>query len=235
VLIYDYDTWWEYPRVYASLDTWTRVSYLTLGEADTSGNFQNWLATPVQARMPFNITTDDRRITGAGGPTTNGTDFWYLATNAFNAARGSYFFSWYRHMRYEHLFPSYAGPAPAMLKAEMDLLRAEAALYANDRATAVPLINTTRVGRGQLAPVTADMSVDQLRAAMQYGKRIELMKVSFGNHYLDPRGWGRLVTGTPIHMPIPALELETLGREVYTFGGALGGAATCAHPHCMVP
>jgi hypothetical protein len=108
---------------------------------------------------------------------------------------------------------------------EMDLLKAEAHLRLDQRDAAVPLINATRVTRGQLPAAVATESVDALMAKLQYEKRIELFVVSFGNHYFDGRGWGRLVTGTPIHMPIPARELETLSLPLYTFGGGAGGAA----------
>jgi hypothetical protein len=225
VLEYDGDTWWEYAKNYAANQTWQRASYYTIGETDQSGAFQTWLNTPAAERQPFDVVTDDRRITGAGGPTTDGTDFSYEGPSAFRADRGTYFFSNYMHNVYSYLWPSFAGAAPMMKVTEMDLLKAEAHLRLNQRDAAVPLINATRVTRGQLPAAVVTESVDALMAKLQYEKRIELFVVSFGNHYLDARGWGRLLTGTPIHMPIPARELETLSLPLYTFGGGAGGAA----------
>ena len=36
-----------------------------------------------------------------------------------------------------------------------------------------------------------------------------------------PAGWGggRIQPGTPRHWPVPASELEVLGKAVYTYGG----------------
>ena len=225
VLQYDGDNWWEYAKNYAANQTWHRASYFTIGEADTSGAYQAWLNTPASDRQPFNIMTADRRVTGPGGPTTDGTDFAYRGPAAFLAARGTYFFSFYMHNVYSYLWPSFAGPAPMMKVTEMDLLKAEAHLRLGQPASAVPLINATRVTRGQLPPALATEPIDDLMQKMQYEKRIELFVVSFGNHYFDARGWGRLVPGTPLHMPIPARELETLQLPLYTFGGNAGGAA----------
>ncbi|CAN5689572.1 hypothetical protein BH23GEM10_BH23GEM10_02110 [soil metagenome] len=129
------------------------------------------------------------------------------------------------HSRFSFLWPTFAGEVPLMRAEEMDLLKAEAHLRMGQKEQAVALINRTRVANGELAPVTAAMTVDQLMAAMQYEKRIELFVVASGGHYYDARGWGRLVQGTWLHFPIPARELETLGRPIYTFGGNAGGAA----------
>lgn len=225
VVTYDGDTWWEYIKNYSGNRTWMRASYFTIGEADKSGAYQTWLATPPQERQPFDIVTDDRRITGAAGPTAAGKYFQNRGPSAFRADRGTYFFSNYMHSRFLYLWPTFAGEIPLMRAEEMDLLKAEAHLRQGQKEPAVALINKTRVANGELAPVTAAMTVDQLMAAMQYEKRIELFVVSSGGHYFDARGWGRLVQGTWLHFPIPARELETLGRPIYTFGGNAGGAA----------
>lgn len=225
VLEYDGDTWWEYAKNYAANQTWQRASYYTIGETDESGAYQTWLNTPAADRQPFDIVTDDRRITGPDGPTDDGTDFAHVGPAAFRADRGTYFFSNYMHSRFSYLWPSFAGAAPMMEVEEMDLLKAEAYLRMGQAAAAVPLINNTRVTRGQLPPALATESTDELMRKMQYEKRIELFVVSFGNHFFDARGWGRLLPGTPLHLPVPARELETLSLPLYTFGGSAGGAA----------
>ena len=42
---------------------------------------------------------------------------------------------------------------------------------------------------------------------------------SGGLAYFDARGWGTLLKGTPLHFPVPALELNALPMPIYTFGG----------------
>ena len=37
--------------------------------------------------------------------------------------------------------------------------------------------------------------------------------------YLDRRGSGTLTTGTFYQFPVPGRELQSLGMEIYTFGG----------------
>jgi hypothetical protein len=216
---------------------WTRADYRTIGPADQSGNYQRWLATPVADRQPFNITTPDRRITGAS-PTTDGTDFYFRSTQNFAADRGSYHFSNYGHKRYLTIRNTQIGFVPLMNTLEMDLLKAEAYIRLNQPAQAVPLINKTRVARGQLpevtvagvsgatcVPRTATGACGNLMDALIYEKRLEAFGLAAGLAYFDARGWGYLLPGTLLHFPVPARELETLGLVAYTFGGVGGSAA----------
>ena len=55
---------------------------------------------------------------------------------------------------------------------------------------------------------------------------INQFKTAGGLAYFDDRGWGDLVTDTPIHFPIPAKALEILFEANYTFGG--GGDASAS-------
>lgn len=233
IISLDGDTWWDGVKQYAANPTWQRASYFTIGEMDTSGAYETWINTPAAQRLPFDIQTPDRRVTGADGPRTAGKYFGYKGAVAFQAARGTYFFSSYMHTRYGDaalgtgLWPNWTGDIPYMTLIEMDLIRAEAYLrgHGGSKQAAVDLINKSRVGNGEMPPVTADMSDAALMAAMQYEKRIEMFSMASGSHYFDARGWGRLVTGTPLNLPMPALELETLGFPIYTFGGPAGGGA----------
>jgi hypothetical protein len=121
---------------------------------------------------------------------------------------------------------------------EMKFIKAEA-LYRLGRLTEVlPLINPTRVAAG-LKPVTVDGpppgrdcvprkddgSCGNLFDAIQYEKRIELFPTEALPSFADARGWGKLITGTPIHFPVHGRELETLGLPIYTFGGGGPGSA----------
>jgi hypothetical protein len=213
--------------------TWTRADYKTIGITDKTGAYQNWLNTPVSQRNHFMMNTDDRRIVGAGGGNTNGTDFKYSATSPFQDVRGTYHHSRYFHARYEyHVLQGATGPMTCILVAEMDLLRAEGLWRTGgSKATIAELINKTRVGRGQLAPVTADMSNDDLFKWLKYEKLIETFSMASATTWSDRRGWGELVSGSILHFPVPGRELEILRQEIYTFGGVGGqGAAPKLSP-----
>ena len=211
---------------------WIRADYRTVGPADISGGYQQWLATPVDDRQPFDITTPDRRVTGAT-PTSDGTDFYYRLPQDFRADRGTYHFSRYGHKRYANIRLTQIGFVPLMSITEMDLYKAEAYIRLNQPDAAATLINKTRVARGKLPPVTATGTAGadcvprtttgtcgDLMDALMYEKRIEAFAVASGGAFFDARGWGILVPGTQLHFPVPARELETLGLLNYTFGGS---------------
>lgn len=213
-------------------ETWFRLDYRLIGPADISGNYQEWLATPVADRQPFDITTPDRRITGET-PDSDGTDIYYQAPQNLRADRGTYHFSHYGHKRYRSIQETQIGFNPLMTVTEMDLVKAEAYLRLGQPELAAALINKTRTTRGQLPPVTANGVTPAadcvprteagecggLMDALMYEKRLEGIAVAAGQAYFDARGWGMLIPGTPYHLPIPAVELETLQLPNYTFGG----------------
>ncbi len=106
----------------------------------------------------------------------------------------------------------------------------------------MPLINRTRVARGGLPPATVDGVIGQadcvpkkildpsgacadLMNTLMYEKRVETYALGAGVAFWDARGWGLLPTGTVLHLPIPARELETLQLPLYTFGGGGEGSA----------
>ncbi len=225
-------------------ETWTRADYRTIGPADESGGFQAWEATPLQDRLVFDIFTSDRRIVGSDvDPSVDGKDFEYQGTNGpFPPSRGTYHYSSHNHKRYQDYRESgRIGPMPVMLVAEMDMLRAEALLRTGGSTDDVAaLINNTRVERGELNPATGDddagthedaqshLDTASLWAKLKHEKRIETFHTAGGLSYFDDRGWGDLVTNTPIHFPIPAKALELLFEANYTFGGGGDGSASKA-------
>ena len=227
--------WWFGLHLNGMHDLWVRTDYKCIGPADTSGNYQAWLDTPVADRMPFMIETPDRRVTGDSAH-IDGTDFAYYGQPYHRPDRGTYHFSYYHSYRYfDHLANDGLTPMMEIMLAEMDLLKAEALLRtANDGASAVELINKTRVSRGQLPPATAGnigSSTDEramngsVWAMLKYEKGIECFAAGVGVAFWDRRGWGDLISGTALHFPIPAQEIETLQMETYTFGGDKGGTA----------
>ena len=226
--------------------TWSRMDYRTIGAADEGDGYDNWLATPLEERLVFDIISSDRRIIGSpDDPTVNGKYTEYQGNNGpFPAARGTYHYSSHNHRRWQEYNTAGAnGPMPYMLLTEMEMLHAEALLRTGgDLQLVADLINNTRVPNGELNPATAADPVGSstdahshldgasLWAKMKYEKRIETFQTSAGLAYFDDRGWGDLVSGTPFHFPIPGAELETLGLDNYTFGGVGGpGAAAKAN------
>lgn len=220
-----------------------RPAYWTLGPADSANGFINWVNTPVANRRAFQIRTKDRRIQGAGGPATPGTYVGYNENDIFTSARGTYRFSHYFFRRYGTGNSWFEGPQPAMLIAEMDLLKAEALIRLNRAAEAVPLINKTRQANGQLPAVTIAGPPDEpgcvprklngtcgsLWDALRYEKRMEGLGVSGVIAFFDARGWQTLVENSILQLPVPGAELETLRMQNYTFGGP-GGVSSAPPP-----
>lgn len=210
--------------------TWARGDYKTIGWLDTSGRFATWLATPVAQRNEFLLDTPDRRIIGAGGNKTDGTDFKYMGPSRFPSARGTYHYSFYGGSRFANYAAS-NGTAPArwMTTVEMQLIKAEGLLRTGGSTQAVAdIINATRVTRGQLPAATAADA--NLMDKLIYEKRIEGYLLCSGCAYFDRRGYGPRVPtgpafhqgpveGTPTHFAPPGLELNVLQKPLYTYGG----------------
>jgi hypothetical protein len=220
-----------------------RPAYWTIGPADSTNGFVNWVNTPVANRVAFQLRTKDRRIQGAGGPATPGTYVGYNQNDIFAASRGTYRFSHYFFRRYGTGNTWFEGPQPAMLVSEMDLLKAEALIRLGRAAEALPLINKTRIANGQLPAVTIDGPPDQpgcvprklngqcgsLWDALRYEKRMEGLGVSGVIAFFDARGWQTLPENSIQQLPVPGSELATLLQANYTFGGP-GGESSAPAP-----
>jgi len=233
--------WSEGIKRYIQRYDWFRTDNSIVGPSDISGAYQAWLSTPVADRRDFDINSLDKRVQGdAVGE--DGTDFRYRFTQNHREDRGTYHFSRYHWIRLYYIRQTGDGWDPILPKAEMDLLKAEAYIRLGQPAQAVPLINASRVARGGLPPATVDGVKGQadcvpkmihdpsgacadLWNTLMYEKRIETYDLGAGVAFWDARGWGILVSGTPLHMPIPAQELETLQLPIYTFGGGGEGSA----------
>jgi hypothetical protein len=220
-----------------------RPSYATLGPADSTQGYVNYLNTPLTSRVAFQITTKDRRIQSAAGPGSAGTYMAYNASNIFAISRGSWRFSWYSFKRYGTGSSWYTAPQPTVTVTEMNLLKAEALIRLNRAAEALPLINATRVANGQLPAVTIDGPPDEagcvprkasgacgsLWDALRYEKRIELLGVDGTTAFFDARGWQTLPQDSFVQLPIPGRELAVLVRPLYTYGGP-GGQSSAPAP-----
>lgn len=221
--------WWGFQT---DNTTWARADYKTIGRTDTSGEFDAWLATPLDNRTEFELLVPDERITPLGEPQGIGLDFGYHGASRFLTSRGTYHFSFYIGNRHEQYAAGGGfGPIMYMTVVEMQLAKAEALLRNSGPSQAVAdIINATRVERGGLPPAQADESEEELMDKLTYEKRIENYGVCSGCAFFDRRGLGPLaptgpdfhhghVEGTPLHFPVPGRVLEDLGLPIYTFGG----------------
>ena len=79
-------------------------------------------------------------------------------------------------------------------------------------------------------PSGATLSCGTIMEAMKWEKRIEGIQTGFASWFLDSRGWGDLVEGTPTHWAVPYQDLQARGRPasaMYSTGGAgLGNPGT---------
>lgn len=242
--------WWDRKKLHsASVTGWARLDNRTVGPADVSGSWENWLAQPLNLRYPFEVLTPDSRITQPMEPRTNGKYITFMGNSPFPASRGIYHFCHYIDHRYAHLpAANYVGFYEDFTQKEVDFLRAEALYRTGDRGGAMAIVNRYRAngdlppfnteqnpaGSETCVPQMPDGSCGDLWEALKYEKRIECFHTSFGMEFFDDRGWGDLVEGTYVHLPIPGEELLLLMMEIYTFGGpedetaSLGGGVTPA-------
>jgi len=207
----------------ASNDTfWCRIDQRIVSLISTNG-LQNVATQPM--RWP------DAGLTALTGITDNrfNTD-WVFGSPEFIPSRGLYVFSNYFTNRYTATVDLDVGPCRMALKAENDLLLAEATIRTGGAgATAAALINNTRTTRGGLPALTG--AETNLLAHVLYERSMELMNSMAGMGFLDNRRMGYIDTatlqivgsyfnaGTVPHYPVPALELNIAKLPTYTFGG----------------
>jgi hypothetical protein len=241
----------DYRRLMARQRTTTpgdfaRLDYHLVGPSDTTGSFQTWLNTPMPDRNPFQLRTPDRRIHAAGNPAALGKYFGYNTATLYAADRGLYHRSRYYYWRTGFGDTWQNGVQQWLTRTEMNLLKAEALIRTNRAADAIPLINLSRVANGELpalttidGPANANSCVPKkhngqcgsLWDALKYEKRIEMTGVEPAVSWYDGRGWGTLVAGSMIQIPIPAREREVQRAATYTFGGAPGQPGSAAAPN----
>jgi hypothetical protein len=203
----DNNTWFSQIAGYGNEPSWTRTDMRVINLMAPTSPAKYSGPTP-------KVTSPDARFE---------SDYTYLGSVIGDPNRGIYMQSPYYHSRYEEhgaeAPDAFATPAPYLLAAESDLVRAEALIRTNgDLALAATLINNTRVGRGKLAPMTAASGSAALLKAIEYERDVELTNTN-GFALFIRRHVDGLQPGTVKHLPIPAKELETLSMPIYTFGG----------------
>ncbi len=120
---------------------------------------------------------------------------------------------------------------------EMRMLRAEALIRLGRTPEAIPLINASRTANGLPAipaglgandpipgpncvprvPVNNNATVcGSVLEAMKWEKRMETQLTGYAQWFIDGRGWGDLITGTPLEWPVPVQELNSRNKRIYT-------------------
>jgi hypothetical protein len=237
------DNWYSEIKFYGVENaTWHRMHLDWSGMADVSGAYQGWLALPTATRNSVPISTPDLRYPDSQVDQDQGLYHRYnSACCPFRPERGTYRQSHYGDLRHDGYAFScsfcWFGPFEVMSQTEMDLYAAEAHLRSGNTAGAVPLVNLTRVGNGGLPAVVDGSTVPggancvprkrfdlagtcgDLKDALIYEHFEEIFQLSGGIEYWFTRRFDMLPSGTALHLPIPAEDLEVLQLDIYTFGG----------------
>ena len=74
---------------------------------------------------------------------------------------------------------------------------------------------TACVPRVPVGPNFTSTACGTLLDALKWEKRMETAFTGYGQWYIDARGWGDLVMGTPLEWPVPYQELFARGRQSY--------------------
>ena len=240
---------------YAQDQGWQQANYFVHGMADQSGNYQRWLAKPVSQRdavldgAPVLIVTPDERFpqgTTLAQQTDNpGKYFWITPSTGASwtqPARGTWRWSYYwQTYGYELVYEGSTTEWGEIRVAEMDFLAAEAYFRTNRVDMAVDIINDYRTANGlnetnaaglntSCVPKLPSGACGNLFEMLKWEKRLETWGVGLMSApwYFDGRGWGDLYRGTPLQLPIPAVDLQVVTGETapYTFGGVGGPSAS---------
>lgn len=207
-----YVNWYAEAGDYLTYPGWGKVDMYVVNLMDNTQP-QHWDDNASFPTPPASTNPQDQRIF---------SDFEYSSLNWFQASRGYYHFSNYRYQRYDGSWALGDGPIPDFTKAENDMLRAEARIYGSgaDLAGAAAIVNAgTRVTRGQMTPVAANLSA--LEQAILHERHVEMYVTGMGVQFFAMRKLNLLQKGTPLHWPLPGQTLETfaVSPPFYTYGG----------------
>ncbi len=231
---------------YMLLRGWGQMSYFVHGMADQSGQYQEWMGLPVEQRTPilpsgpFLVQTPDLRF--PQGETIEeqranpGVRLMMVATPGDQWSRpdrGEWRWSYYHDVRSPLL--GIQGTLWDIAPAELDMLAAEAHYRLGNRAAAADLINKTRVPAGLNAtnadglntscvPKLPNGQCGDLFEMLKWEKRMEagfnhgLVNASW---YFNGRGWGDLMQGSILQLPVPDLVAQLANRPTRDYGGNL--------------
>lgn len=210
--IYMNDTSWYslVPQTYPMLPGWGQTDMRIINMMDpNTPNY--WTDSYTQ---PNESTSADARLL---------SDYEFVPTQAFPAARGKYHWSSYRYKRQDSYITNWTENIVELSKAENDMYKAEALANKGDLTGAAAIINAgTRVTRGNLAPVAATLAA--IKSAIHYERMVECSWTGVGLEFFEMRKENLLQKGTLLHFPIPGKALEAIPAANYTFGGSDGVA-----------
>ncbi|MDQ3696610.1 MAG: hypothetical protein M3373_01090 [Gemmatimonadota bacterium] len=168
-----------WPIQHYLFQSWHQAWQFVVGMADVSGAYQTWLLTNDNDKVPFLITTPDRRFPAGASRTAQTTASVAPSISTASDNSGIYWRnrppgsdvltsntlanSYYDFIRFQafHSPALRVGVFPLMTRAEIDLLAAEGYIRNGDFAEAAVLIDRTRVARGlpSVAGLTAGQPV----------------------------------------------------------------------------
>ncbi len=244
---------------------WSQTTLMYNGFSDVSGVYATWLAAPLiqrngnitmitpDLRWPQGATQAEQRANSPEPSDHTSKPYnWYRYDWSPGDPWGE---SWYANFRYKYIRNnSNTGSYPDMLKAEMDILAAEAYLRLGNMPKALEKLNISRVAAGLPAITTASSPNDPVPGgancvpkvptgpsyttvacgsifeAMKYEWRNELAFNYAGAWFFAGRGWEDLVVNTPLYYPVPTDELEARYGSLpsvpyYNVGGGNVGSA----------
>jgi len=199
--------WKSYFRHYTVRPGWARIDSRIINLMDPSYPSR----FPADGHNPPEADSKDRRLT---------TDFSFNSSNNMKPERGYVHYSNYEYTRYPLEVSIQTGDAPIFLKAELDMIKAEAYLKLGNKQKAIDIINAgTRILRGNLDKLPDSAGEEDVFNAIFYERDIELIQTGFGIAFFDMRRRDYLQEGTLLHFPIPGKELNVLQLPYYTYGG----------------
>ncbi len=212
----DNDTWKDEARKFAISAQWGGVDLRILHLLDPAyparwpADNSSWDTPDGQRPDSSLLSSDDARAHSDlewSPPKETGTPY-YLNTL-------------YKPALYNDWAVDASGPVPEFTVTENDLLAAEALARLGRTSEAVTILNNgSRTTRGHLPPLASGATTKEVLDAIFYERDIELMLTGTGLSFFDMRRRNMLQTGTPLHFPVPGKELQIMGLDIYTFGGA---------------
>ncbi len=169
-------------------------------------------------------TLDNPEMTSLDARVGAGRDFEFRPDILFRSERGRFHYSHYIHTRFLNDATFSDGADAKQIKTFMfednRLLLAEAKARLNDLPGAIADVNlSSRVTRGNLAPLGGGATQQEVLDAIFYERYIELFNSAVGSGFFDRRRTNDLQVGTFRHFPVPSSELEVLSQALYTLGG----------------
>ena len=204
-----YTNWYFEAGDYLTFPGWGITDMYTVNMLDHTQP-QHWDNSASFPYPPPSTSPDDERMN---------TDFEYVSSNWLLASRGYYHFSNYRFKRYDDIYLNGVGPKAEVMKAENDMLRAEARAYTGDLSGAAAIINAgTRTTRGNMPNVAANLT--EIVNAIHHERFVEMYTTGMGLQFFEMRKLDLLQKGTPLQLPLPAKTMELFGEKqpFYSFG-----------------